>query len=401
MDKETLSNYGWIVICVLVLAVMIALATPFGSFVSQAVQNTTKGLFSTNQNALDAAGIAIPGQDFDVTDMGNTPPDPALNPDSGEEVYDGMIYIHGDYEYRYNMSYYDDLWAIEETGWSSNPSQNGWGVYYKGNDEEPGPILESINGAPITTVEYTFHMATKMTKAPAIPKTVTSMDGAFSRCYALRESPEIPHGVTSMGWTFYYSGLRTAPVIPNTVTYMVSTFEESALEVAPVIPESVTEMAQIFRGCSSLKNAPAIPSGVTDLRYAFKNCSSLKVAPDLSKATNLNNLANTFSGCTSLEVAPIIPESVTYMGSTFYNCKRLKTAPAIPENVTNIDEAFYGCEKLTGTIVIDTTKLGTKYPGTGYEKCFYGTKNAITITGNCPTLAEIAATANSGNVTVQ
>ena len=30
MDKETLSNYGWIVICVLVLAVMIALATPFG-----------------------------------------------------------------------------------------------------------------------------------------------------------------------------------------------------------------------------------------------------------------------------------------------------------------------------------------------------------------------------------
>ena len=30
MDKETLSNYGWIVICVLVLAVMLALATPFG-----------------------------------------------------------------------------------------------------------------------------------------------------------------------------------------------------------------------------------------------------------------------------------------------------------------------------------------------------------------------------------
>ena len=26
MDKETLSNYGWIVICVLVLAVMLALA---------------------------------------------------------------------------------------------------------------------------------------------------------------------------------------------------------------------------------------------------------------------------------------------------------------------------------------------------------------------------------------
>lgn len=64
MDKETLSNYGWIVICVLVLAVMIALAGPFGNFVSDAVKSTTQGLFDTNQNALDAAGITIADQTF-------------------------------------------------------------------------------------------------------------------------------------------------------------------------------------------------------------------------------------------------------------------------------------------------------------------------------------------------
>ena len=64
MDKETLSNYGWIVICVMVLAVMIALATPFGSFVSEAVQSTTKGLFDVNKNALDAAGITIDDNAF-------------------------------------------------------------------------------------------------------------------------------------------------------------------------------------------------------------------------------------------------------------------------------------------------------------------------------------------------
>ena len=49
MDKETLSNYGWIVICVMVLAVMIALATPLGNFVSEAVQSTTKGFFDVNR----------------------------------------------------------------------------------------------------------------------------------------------------------------------------------------------------------------------------------------------------------------------------------------------------------------------------------------------------------------
>ena len=72
MDKETLSNYGWIVICVLVLAVMIALATPFGNFIAGAIKSTTAGFFSVNENALSAAGITIPGQDFQDTEN-NTP----------------------------------------------------------------------------------------------------------------------------------------------------------------------------------------------------------------------------------------------------------------------------------------------------------------------------------------
>ena len=64
MDKETLSNYGWVVICVLVLVVMIALATPFGKFIADAVKNTTAGLFGASANALDkglsaAAGITV------------------------------------------------------------------------------------------------------------------------------------------------------------------------------------------------------------------------------------------------------------------------------------------------------------------------------------------------------
>ena len=61
MDKETLSNYGWIVICVLVLAVMIALATPFGEYIKDAVWSTTNGLFDVQNEALNAAGIVTGG----------------------------------------------------------------------------------------------------------------------------------------------------------------------------------------------------------------------------------------------------------------------------------------------------------------------------------------------------
>lgn len=45
---------------------MIALATPFGTFVADAVKSTTQGLFDVNQNALNSTGlINIDGQEFE------------------------------------------------------------------------------------------------------------------------------------------------------------------------------------------------------------------------------------------------------------------------------------------------------------------------------------------------
>ena len=70
MDKSTLSNYGWVVIAVLVLSVMIALATPFGDYIGNAVKSTTEGLFDVQRNALDAAGMIINDQDFEDGDNG-------------------------------------------------------------------------------------------------------------------------------------------------------------------------------------------------------------------------------------------------------------------------------------------------------------------------------------------
>ena len=66
MDKQTLSNYGWVIITVLVLAVMIALATPFGSYVKEGVNSTVNGIFSTEEKSLNVIGLsAIP--DIDET----------------------------------------------------------------------------------------------------------------------------------------------------------------------------------------------------------------------------------------------------------------------------------------------------------------------------------------------
>ena len=66
MDKETLSHYGWVVILVLILAVLLALASPFGNFIAGAIKATTAGFFSVNQSALNSTGlINIGDQSFD------------------------------------------------------------------------------------------------------------------------------------------------------------------------------------------------------------------------------------------------------------------------------------------------------------------------------------------------
>ena len=70
MDKETLSNYGWVVICVLVLVVMIALATPFGRYIADAVKGTTQALFSATQTRLqEGLSVATGDADFTVSDV--------------------------------------------------------------------------------------------------------------------------------------------------------------------------------------------------------------------------------------------------------------------------------------------------------------------------------------------
>ena len=56
MDKETLSHYGWIVVLILILSVMIALATPLGQFIADGFKATYIGFGNVSDNALGIIG---------------------------------------------------------------------------------------------------------------------------------------------------------------------------------------------------------------------------------------------------------------------------------------------------------------------------------------------------------
>ncbi len=64
MDKKTLSHYGWLVIISLVLAIMLAFATPFGTYVGDGVVNITQALFGTSNSALNDDNIKDKGDKY-------------------------------------------------------------------------------------------------------------------------------------------------------------------------------------------------------------------------------------------------------------------------------------------------------------------------------------------------
>ena len=115
----------------------------------------------------------------------------------------------------------------------------------------------------------------------------------------------------------------------------------------------------------------------------------------------VTGMLGTFAGCTNLIVPPAIPTHVTSIDGAFERCTSMTTAPMIPRRVEDMADAFRGCVALTGTITVHADDI--EYSGETFscKNCFYGTAQPITLTGSSTKLAELAATSNNGNVTVQ
>ena len=177
------------------------------------------------------------------------------------------------------------------------------------------------------------------------------------------------------------------------VTNMTSTFWNcSALTTAPTIPNTITTMDYTFYRCSSLTTV-IIPNSVTSMNGTFQNCTALTDLSDFVIPSGVTSMEATFEHCTNLTDAPAIPNGVTSMYSAFHGCTSLTTASTIPSSVEIIDLIFADCTTLTGNIAINATP-------TSYSSSFTGTTQPITLTGSGTNRAEIAATANNGNVTV-
>ena len=406
MDKETLSNYGWIVICVLVLAVMLALATPFGTFVADAIKSTTQGLFDVNQSALNSTGlINIDGQEFDSCDHDYEVTTTANCTTAGTTTHTcklcGKSYSE-ETPAKHTFDNADDMTCntcnTKFTSYSFNPSDYDakMGTTTKTDAVVEIPETFTHNGTnyKVTEISGGYQNCTSLTSV-LIPGSVKRIHGfAFDGCENLEsvtlcegltiidvqafarinklKNVTIPDSVTNIeqsafansksievinistnsklkkvGICAFANTKITSIYFPDTVTSIgLRTFGYCYELTNVVLPAGLTSISEdLFLGCNKLKSVN-IPEGVTSIgKSAFSGCKVLSsiVIPDGVQTIG----EGAFYGCTSFE-SVVIPDNVTTIGQTaFQNCSGM-TSLTIGKNVTDIGAgAFNGCSNLS------------------------------------------------------
>ena len=392
MDKETLSNYGWIVICVLVLSVMIALATPFGSYVADGFKAAYNGFGDTNTEVTDmmysavgtkapaSCGIeghykgdnrgehGIPATDctkghrytcecvsWVVPEGGTYNMNTAVN---GKSVYTAGEALPKHYEAKYNDTYEDGEYkylCYNGRGWSARVIDT--------SKESYNEMLEMIANKPITDTSVTFYNCRNLLKSPTIPDSVTNMWGTFANCVSLTTAPKIPDSVTDMFGTFSdCRSLKIAPKIPDTVTDMTCTFSNcTSLTMAPILPSNLNKMGT--DGDSVWTSSPTFGYLVSFDIGIFYNCTSLNT---------YENSADENGDFSNYK----IPETVTNMHHSFSSCTNIKTAPSIPQNVQDLGRTFMNCYNISGTLIVNANNI------TSYND-FIKNTNIDSISGLC------------------
>ena len=362
MDRKTISHYGWIVVMTLVIAVMIALATPLGNYMQEVAQNITDAFITVGEKATDQENInkyedmwqdkiddMTAGQKYtqvhnDIIPVGGVYlvgiTSNSLTETSGATTeyskgdkfplpQKGDIYVYREYIYKYG-------YENDGTKWVEATCGTSWGIAVLDN-------TQTDYEEPITEINYE-----KLT------------------CHAnlFKNNQDILSGIG----------------IANHVTHMTSMYEGcSFLIEVPNIPIDATVFDRTFYNCTSLPKAPKLHDGIISIDDMFNGCTSMSIPPQLP--ATLQSMNSAFNNCEVLMYVPEIPETVTHMNYAFAGCLAITSANTIPASVKEAKGAFENCTNLRGTIAINATL-------TSYDRMF----------GNCAINAEheikIAGTAS-------
>ena len=267
MDKNTLSQYGWVVIVIIILVLMIALASPFGHYIEESAMNTLMAfgeksnvenlLNESDDGLVEGGGIIqgggiISGGSAELVPMG-----PTMEQLGGTS--DPYVFEIGATQANYVIGKFNNDYTeltIYKNGIDSDGKMRTWPP--TGSAFPSKPELTSV----------------------IIKDGVTSIGlGAFERCSNLK-TVIIPDSVTTIdNWSFASCDSLTNITIPGGVsTIQLYTFSCCTGLTNVVISNGVTTIqSNAFSGCKNITNI-TIPSTVELIEeYAFDEGIALTV----------------------------------------------------------------------------------------------------------------------------
>ena len=380
MDKETLSNYGWIVVLMLVLSVMLAFATPFGDYVGNGVVSIARGFVGTGNTALSDDNIDNLGDKYD--DMLND----RIRGDCGLEdhyVGDGRDHAFAECGKHYKCDGKDHSlrqcgkhYACEPACDCLKPPCSIEGHYLgDGKDHVIGDCgkhykcdgkdhslrqcgkhygCESCDCGWIVPegCKYVTSNGITYNEGEIIPKSYKTKSGDkfYDTDYEYRCGSM--YSSLGDGWTIINNGYLTqnwAARVRDTTKTSYEPYMES-INFKPVDTLSAT-----YAHCENLIDASNIKvtSNVVNIDSIFYYCTSLKTMNVEWDTSNVENMFRAFKECKSLEsinTKTWDTSNVESMDGLFSGCRKLKTLDIShfnTKNVTEITHAFSNLREIT------------------------------------------------------
>ena len=280
MDKETLSKYGWVVIVIIVLVILMSFAAPFGQYFSD---STMAILNSLSKSAGINVQLKPDGTIIKTDSEGNVITDyTPLEIQANERLYPigktNPYYVVAEFNEDYTEV------VITKNGTNSDGLMTDWDENTNSPMREYNEILEyaEIKKGVRTIGNYAFggypYPSYSKLEFVKLPEGLSSIgDYSFEHCSQIRHL-DIPNSVTSIGeYAFKNCHGLNGITIPNSVTTIDRGAFMHCIGLTQIaIPNSVLNFEpSVFSECWDLKNA-ALGNNITSLDFTFNYCSSLK-----------------------------------------------------------------------------------------------------------------------------
>ena len=375
--RDSIQKYGWIVIVVIIISILIGIAAPAANF-----------LKNNFVHVVEDFGNKIDGNYSDNGGSGNDDED--IEGDE-EEYYPAGLYETGS-NYTVLLKSWEELLSsgivhvtdgVVYTNYDDNAWENHSSYALAGDLVLPNDGSIKVIGASAFDSCYNL-------TGLIVPNSITTIEYyAFYDCTELKGNiydgavylgnPNNPYLVLLMAENEYitscnvnektkfiyegaFSGCENLSniTIPNSVKDIgAAAFEGCASLISVDLPDDLTQIRLcMFSGCADLESVQ-IPNKITIIgEEAFEDCTSLTNIEIPDSVTEIEWQA--FNGCSGLTTV-VIPGSVINIGDeVFIGCSNLTTV-TIANGVENIGiHAFYECDKLANVTIGNTvTKIGS------------------------------------------